>query len=271
MPELPEVETIKNDLLPHVTGHRIKGVTLLWVKMLRQPSKEEFDNVIGGQKISGMDRRGKFLIFNLESGYKLILHMRMSGSLILGKDNPPPHTRAVIHLDNDMNIFFNDPRKFGTIQLVKDEECVLGKLGVEPLEPGFTPQTLAKLLENRKSPIKSVLLDQGLIAGIGNMYADEALFASKIHPMRLANTLSPSEIKRLHQAIQEVLRLGIKSKGASVSNYFRPDGETGTAHKQFKVAHRKDESCPVCKTTLQRIRVHQRGTYFCPCCQKEDG
>jgi formamidopyrimidine-DNA glycosylase len=271
MPELPEVETIKNDLAPHVIGHRIKGVTLLWGKMLRQPSKEEFDHIIGGQKISGMDRRGKFLVFNLESGYKLILHMRMSGSLILGHDNPPPHTRAVIHLDDNMNIFFNDPRKFGTMQLVKDEKCVFKKLGVEPLEPGFTPQILAKLLESRKSPIKSVLLDQALIAGIGNMYADEALFASKIHPLRPANTLTRTESEDLNKAIRQVLRLGIKNKGASVTNYFRPDGETGTAHKQFKVAHCKDKPCPVCKTTLQRIRVHQRGTYFCPCCQKEAG
>jgi formamidopyrimidine-DNA glycosylase len=268
MPELPEVETIKNDLAPHVTGRTITGVTLLWEKTLQQPSGEEFERIIKNQKITGMERRGKYLIFDLESGYKLIMHMRMSGSLMLGHDNPPPHTRAIIHLDNNSNIYFNDPRKFGKMQLVKDCGCVFGKLGVEPLSSDFTVQSLTGLLKERKSPIKSVLLEQNLIAGIGNMYADEALFASKIHPTRPADSLTKEEIKALHQAIQDVLRLGIKNKGASVTNYFRPDGETGTAHKQFKVAHCKDKPCPVCNTPLERIRVHQRGTYFCPNCQK---
>ncbi|MDD4923584.1 MAG: DNA-formamidopyrimidine glycosylase [Dehalococcoidales bacterium] len=269
MPELPEVETIKNDLEPHVTGRKIKSVTLLWERTLQQPSKEEFERIIKNQKITGMDRRGKYLIFNLESGYKLIMHMRMSGSLMLGHDNPPPHTRTVIHLDNDTEIYFNDPRKFGKIQLVKDCQCVLGKLGVEPLSDEFTILALTEILSKRKSPVKSVLLDQCLIAGIGNMYADEALFASKIHPTRHTDSLTGEEIEALHRAIQDVLRLGIKNKGASVTNYFRPDGETGTAHKQFKVAHCKDKPCPVCRTPLERIRVHQRGTYFCPNCQKE--
>jgi formamidopyrimidine-DNA glycosylase len=269
MPELPEVETIKNDLLPHVIGRRIKSVSLLWERTLQQPSKEEFTRIIAGQKITGMDRRGKYLIFELESGFKLIMHMRMSGSLMLGKNNPPPHTRAIVHLDDGSNIYFNDPRKFGKMQLVKDCKCVLGKLGVEPLSDEFTVKTLTGLLNGRKSPIKSVLLDQCLIAGIGNMYADEALFASKIHPSRPTDSLTKEEIKALYKAIQDVLRQGIKNKGASVTNYFRPDGETGTAHKQFKVAHCKDKPCPVCRTPLERIIVHQRGTYFCPNCQKK--
>jgi formamidopyrimidine-DNA glycosylase len=268
MPELPEVETIKNDLEPKVVGRTIKSVTLNWERTLQQPSKEEFDLIIKNQKISGMDRRGKYLIFEFESGYKLIMHMRMSGSLMLGKNNPPPHTRAIVHLDNRTDIYFNDPRKFGKMQLVNDCQCILGKLGVEPLGDEFTIRTLTGLLNGRKSPIKSVLLDQCLIAGIGNMYADEALFASKIHPTRSADSLTKEEIEALHKAIQDVLRLGIKNKGASVTNYFRPDGESGTAHKQFKVAHCKDKPCPVCHTPLERIRVHQRGTYFCPHCQK---
>jgi formamidopyrimidine-DNA glycosylase len=143
MPELPEVETIKNDLMPHVVGRIIKSVTLLWERTLQQPSKEEFERIIEGQKINGMDRRGKYLIFNLESGYRLIMHMRMSGSLMLGHDNLPPHTRAIIHLDDGSEIYFNDPRKFGKMQLVKDCECVLGKLGVEPLGDEFTAEVLA--------------------------------------------------------------------------------------------------------------------------------
>ena len=268
MPELPEVETIKNDLEPNVTGRTIKGVTLLWERTLQQPCKDDFIRLITGQKISDMERRGKYLIFNLESGFKLIMHMRMSGSLMLGKDNHPPHTRAVIHLDNDTEIYFNDPRKFGKMQLVKDCECVLGKLGIEPLTDEFTVKAFAGLLENRKTPIKGILLNQCLIAGIGNMYADEALFASKIHPKRPAGSLSEDEIKDLHKAIQDVLRLGIRNKGATVNNYVRPDGDSGSAQKQFKVAHCKDKPCAVCRTPLQRIRVHQRGTYFCPNCQK---
>ncbi len=268
MPELPEVETIKNDLEPYVAGRSIINVTLLWERTLQHPAKEEFERIIKGQKISGMDRRGKYLIFNLESGYKLVMHMRMSGSLMLGHNNPPPHTRAIVHLDNDTEIYFNDPRKFGKMQLVKDCDCLLGKLGIEPLSDEFTVEAFAGLLNNRKTAIKGILLNQCLIAGIGNMYADEALFASKIHPERPANSLSKEEIKTLHKAIRDVLKLGIRNKGASVTNYFRPDGETGSAHKQFKVAHCKDKPCPVCRTPLQRIRVHQRGTYFCPNCQK---
>lgn len=268
MPELPEVETIKNDLEPNVTGCTIKSVTLLWERMLLQPSKDEFERVIKNQKIIGMDRRGKYLIFKLESGYNLIMHMRMSGSLMLGKGNPPPHTRAVIHLDDGTEIHFNDPRKFGKMQLVKDCECVLGKLGVEPLSDEFTVEAFARLLDNRKTAIKGILLNQCLVAGIGNMYADEALFASKIHPERPAASLTEGEKIALHKAIRDVLWSGIKNKGASVSNYFRPDGDSGAAQKQFKVAHCKDKPCPVCRTPLQRIRVHQRGTYFCPHCQK---
>jgi formamidopyrimidine-DNA glycosylase len=269
MPELPEVETIKNELAPNVIGHRIKSIKLLWERTLQQPSKEELERIVRGQEITGIERRGKYLILNLGSGYKLILHMGMSGSLMLGQDNPPPHTRAIIHLDNDMNIYFNDPRKFGKMYLVKECEHVFDKLGIEPLSPDFTTQSLAEILKSRKSPVKSVLMNQSLIAGIGNMYADEALFASRIHPLRPADSLTEEEIKSLHQAIQDVLRQGIKNKGASVTNYFRPDGEAGTAHKEFRVAHRKDKPCPVCNTPIQRICVNQRGTCFCPCCQKE--
>ncbi|MFA5629521.1 MAG: DNA-formamidopyrimidine glycosylase [Dehalococcoidales bacterium] len=268
MPELPEVETIKNDLLPYIVGRTIKDVALYWERMLEEPSKEEFLDGIRNKKILGIDRRGKYIIIGLEDGLNLILHMRMSGSLMVGKDEPPPYTRAVFRLDNGDNIFFNDPRKFGKIRLVKDCNCVIGKLGVEPLSDAFTPQTFTKILSTRKSAIKALLLDQCLIAGIGNMYADEALFASKIHPKKPANTLSANEIKVLHQAIQDVLKLGIKNKGASVSNYFRPDGETGAAHREFKVAHCKNKPCTECGTILERTLVQQRGTYFCPDCQK---
>jgi formamidopyrimidine-DNA glycosylase len=152
--------------------------------------------------------------------------------------------------------------------LTRDKATVLPKLGPEPLEPDFTPDVLAERLKKRKGPIKAVLIDQSVIAGVGNMYADEALFASKIHPLRQADSLTESEIKRLHDAIQGVLRSGIESKGASVVNYYRPSGELGHAHEGFMVAHQRGENCPRCGTPIQRIAVRNRGTYFCPKCQK---
>jgi len=271
MPELPEVETIKNELSPHIIGRGISGVTLLWERMLHQPSPEEFHSRVAGKKITGLARRGKYLIFRLDSGDSLIIHLRMSGALILGGDSPPKYTRAIIHLNNGTSIFFCDPRKFGRIWLVKDECDITKKLGPEPLESAFTPEILGQKLKKRKAPVKAALLDQALIAGIGNMYADEALFAARINPLRPADSLSQDEIDRLHQAIQVVLRSAIDSKGASVSNYFRPGGEKGNAHSHFKVAHRKGELCPVCGNPIKRISIRQRGSYYCPKCQPERG
>ena len=268
MPELPEVETIKNELLPYVAGKKITGVDLFWEKMLRQPSPDEFQTRIKGQKINGISRRGKYLVFELESGDWLLIHLRMSGALLAGRGLSPRFTRAVFHLDDGSDIYFCDPRKFGRIQLVRDKNSVLGKLGVEPLEKAFTAEVLGKLLGKRKAPLKAVLLEQGLIAGIGNMYADEALFDAAINPLRAAESLSAAEIKRLHRAIRAVLKAAIESKGASISNYYRPGGEKGSAHNHFRVAHRKGENCPVCGTALERIPVRQRGSCFCPKCQK---
>jgi formamidopyrimidine-DNA glycosylase len=269
MPELPEVETIKTELSPYVIGRNIKGVTLLWEGIVRQPSAEEFRSRITGQKIVGLARRGKYLLVNLSRGDLLIIHLKMSGSLLVGRDSPEPprFTRAIIHLDGGTSIFFRDPRKFGLMRLVKDKESVVGKLGPEPLEPEFTPGLLQKLLAKRQAPIKALLCDQNFMAGIGNMYADEALFATKIHPLRMGVSLSREETKRLHQAIRQVLRAGIGHKGASVQNYYRPDGTAGTAHFEFKVAHRRGQNCPICGTPIERIVVRGRGTYFCPRCQ----
>ena len=271
MPELPEVETIKNELLPYVIGHRIADITLLWERIVRQPSVEEFYSRLIGQEITGIARRGKYLIFSLTSGDLLIIHLKMSGSLLLKPASAPLErfTRAIIHLNNETVIFFRDPRKFGVMRLVADRNNIVGKLGPEPLEPDFTPQVLAQRLAKRKAPIKAVLLDQHFIAGIGNMYADEALFAARIHPLRASDSLSPDEIKRLHWAIQQVLWAGISNKGASTDTYFRPSGERGTAHFQFQVAHRRGQNCPVCGTPLERIPIRNRGSYFCPNCQPE--
>lgn len=269
MPELPEVETIRNDLLPQLAGRCFTRVRLFDNQIVRQPSPEEFRHRLVGQTIRDIRRRGKYLLFQLSNGEVLIMHLKMSGFLRLQPSSarPEPYTRAILHLDNSVQLRFYDQRKFGTIWLVKDENEVVGKLGPEPLEHSFTPGVLSRLLRHHSMPIKALLCDQNIIAGIGNMYADEALFAAQIHPLRKAKDLSWEEIQRLHQATRQVLNAGIKQSGASVDTYQRPSGELGTAHFSFQVAHRNNALCYNCHTPLARILVRGRGTYFCPKCQ----
>jgi formamidopyrimidine-DNA glycosylase len=224
--------------------------------------------------IKEIGRRGKYLIFRLSSGEALIIHLRMTGSLLLKRKGEPltknsSYIRAVFGLDNGMELLFNDRRKLGTISLVKDENEEIGKLGPEPLDPDFTAKALAERLSRHKAPIKAVLCDQEVIAGIGNMYADEALFFAHIHPLRAANSLSDGEIKKLHKAIQDVLTKAIGNGGASISDYRRPTGEKGSQQYDFYAAHRGGETCKVCATPIERIVVRNRGTYFCPKCQKD--
>jgi formamidopyrimidine-DNA glycosylase len=273
MPELPEVETVKNELLPHVIGRCITGIDLAWDGIVRYPSAEQFRDRLLGQTITGLTRRGKYLIFGLTDADFLVIHLKMSGSLLLKPAAAlnERFVRAIIFLDNETAILFRDPRKFGRMWLVADTGAIAAKLGPEPLSPAFTQELLAQLLDNRSAPIKALLFDQAFIAGIGNMYADEALFAARIHPLRSGKSLSSEEVARLHQAIQKVLRAGINNKGASIENYFRPDGTPGTAHFEFQVAHRRGQTCPVCGTPLQRIVVRNRGAYLCPNCQPQRG
>jgi formamidopyrimidine-DNA glycosylase len=271
MPELPEVETVKNELLPHVIGRCITGIDLVWDGIVRYPSAGEFRDRLLGQTVTGISRRGKYLIFSLTGADLLVIHLKMSGSLLLKPAGAVDErfVRAIIFLDNETAILFCDPRKFGRMWLVADTGAIAARLGPEPLSTAFTPESLAQRLDNRNAPIKALLLDQAFIAGIGNMYSDEALFAARIHPLRPGKSLSAEEIARLHQAIQKVLRAGIKNKGASIENYFRPDGALGTAHFEFQVAHRRGQNCPVCGAPLQRIVVRNRGTYLCPNCQPQ--
>ena len=265
MPELPEVETIRNELEPHVIGRTVKGLSFPWEGIVRQPSLEEFCARLIGQRITGLGRRGKYLIFRLSGRQALVIHLKMTGSLWLKE--PEKFVRAIIHLDDGTNIYFRDPRKFGIMWLTDDAKSVGVKMGPEALGSDFTTKVLAEKLKKRTAPIKALLCDQGLVAGIGNMYADGALFAAKIHPMRAGGSLTKEKVKRLHEAIQEVLRAGIHEKGASTDTYFRPSGEPGTAHDHFRVAHRQGETCPLCGTPLERTVVRNRGSYFCPKCQ----
>lgn len=269
MPELPEVETVKNELAPHTVGRTVTDVTLCWEGIVREPSVTEFCFRLIGREITGLTRRGKYLLASLNSGEWLILHLKMSGALLVspGSSELPRFTRAIIHLDNGTNIVFRDPRKFGRMWLVKDKESVVGELGPEPLEPGFTPQLLAQRLNKRTAPLKALLCDQKVIAGVGNLYADEALFLARIHPLRAGGSLTPAGLKRLHRAIREVLWTGIKNKGASIENYIRPDGTPGSAHLEFRVPRQAGKPCSHCGTPIERITVRGRGTYFCPECQ----
>jgi formamidopyrimidine-DNA glycosylase len=269
MPELPEVETIKNEISPKLIGRHIKEVILLWDGIVKLPSVEEFKTGLSGRKIRDINRRGKYLLVGLNYADTLIIHLKMSGSLLVASDNaePPQYTRAILKLDDGTNVYFRDPRKFGRMWLVEDIDTVVGKLGPEALGRDLTPKRLAEMMAKHKAPIKALLCDQGLIAGIGNLYADEALFAAKIHPMRTGESLTEDEVIRLQKAIREVLLSGIKNKGASIVNYYRPDGTKGTAHSEFRIAHRRGENCYVCGMPVQRIVVRGRGTYFCPKCQ----
>jgi len=273
MPELPEVETIVNDLRPELVGHRFTGVSISWPRMVLQPSASEFQRRLPGQLIKEIARRGKYLVFRLDSGEALILHLRMTGSLLLrrkGKHHSEPYSyiTAIFGLDNGTELIFTDRRKLGTVSLVQNEAELDAKLGPEPLEPSFTTGVLTERLGKHKAPIKAVLCDQQVIAGIGNMYADESLFLARTHPLRAANSLNQEEIKRLHRAIREVLRNAIGNGGASISDYRRPGGEKGSQQYAFYVAHRGGQTCKVCATPIERIPVRNRGTYFCPRCQK---
>lgn len=269
MPELPEVETVKNELMPHIIGRSITGVTLFWEGIVREPASTEFRSRLTGREITGLTRRGKYLLASLNSREWFVIHLKMSGALIVCPDSSelPRFTRAAIHLDNGTNIYFRDPRKFGRMWLVKDIDGVVGELGPEPLEPDFTPRLLAQRLRKRTAPLKAILCDQKVIAGIGNLYADEALFLAGVHPLKTGGSLSLEEIKCLHHAIRQVLRAGIKNKGASIENYIRPDGTPGSAHLEFKVPRQAGEPCTRCGTPIERITVRNRGTYFCPKCQ----
>jgi formamidopyrimidine-DNA glycosylase len=267
MPELPEVETIRNELTPWVAGQSFTQVTILDTKLVCDGSAEEIRRGLTGQKVESLQRRGKYLIFHLSNGSSLIIHLRMTGSLLLDPKDADRYGRAVFQLSNGHHFVFSDRRRLGKLWLVDDDDIVISKLGPEPFDESFTPDIFEQKLSRHHIPIKAALLDQSIVAGIGNMYADEALFAARIHPLRKADDLSPVEVQTLYHSIRRVLQAAITNKGASVDTYIRPEGELGTAHFNFKVAHRGGELCPVCGSLIERCLVQNRGTYFCPRCQ----
>ncbi len=264
MPELPEVETIARNLRPVLADKSILSANLLWKRTLSEPSPQKFRQRIAGQTIREVYRRGKFLCLKL-SGDTLLIHLRMSGDLlaVLGGYLPSPHDRLILELSDDTRLVFTDPRKFGRVWLTADPSSLLGSLGPEPLSAEFTARLLYDRLHARRRQLKPLLLDQTFLAGLGNIYTDEALHLAKLHPLRLSDSILVEEAEGLWRAIREVLESGIRHNGASIDWVYRG----GDFQNQFRVYQRTGQPCPVCGTQIERIVIGQRGTHFCPKCQ----
>lgn len=270
MPELPEVETVVRALRPLLVGRTITGARNTWPRHIDRPDFPALVERLTGQTVEAIGRRGKFIIIHLTDDENLIIHLRMSGHLSVVDAALPltEHTHTVFELDNSFELRFRDTRKFGRVYLVRDPEEVLGKLGPEPLAPEFTLETFAEILRSRKRLLKPFLLDQAMIAGIGNIYADEALFDAGIHPLRRTDTLSDEEIEVLYVAIRRVLEIGIAREGASIDTYVKPDGEMGDMQNAVMVFRRTDRPCYRCGTPIVRLIVGGRSTHICPQCQR---
>jgi formamidopyrimidine-DNA glycosylase len=273
MPELPEVETFVVDLRPQLAGRQIVGAHVLWPRTLAEPDLPAFEARLRDQRIVGLDRRGKYLLCRLDSGDTLIVHLRMTGRLeILPAGSPAlagPHVRAWLDLAEGEHLVFTDPRKFGRIWLVADDQKILGKLGPEPLAWDFTPERLAERLRGRRVAIKALLMDQRVVAGLGNIYADEALFLAGIHPLRPGADLSDDAVRHLHEAIRLVLGEAIGQRGTTLRDYHPPYSAEGAYQNHLRVYGQADRPCPRCGTPIRRIRVTQRSTHFCPHCQPD--
>jgi len=277
MPELPEVQTIVNDLnAAGIDGAVITGAKVFWPRTIAEPSAKSFCKHIKDKKILAIRRRGKFIVFEFESGENLLIHLRMSGRLHLVSRHLPreKHEHVILNFSDGNQLRFHDTRKFGRIYLTAEACRILGRLGLEPLTTGFTRKILAQRLHPRKCRLKPLLLDQTFIAGLGNIYADEALWESKIHPCRIAASLSDSEIRALHRAIPIVLKRGLKNLGTSLgtgkTNFYSIAKHQGRNRDELKVFRRTGRPCRRCRTKIQRIVVGQRSTHVCPRCQKEN-
>lgn len=268
MPELPEVENIRKGLLPLV-GECLTRIKILAPK-IATPNAQTLENCLTGKKLHGIKRRGKYLLLNFHE-LTLIVHLKMTGQLILYDSEQPlsKHTRAVLSFSH-YHLHFNDVRKFGFLKVVNSSSSLNLALGPEPLNQNFTVPLLSELIKKRyasKRPIKSHLLDQTFIAGLGNIYADEALFAAKLNPKRLLKSLSTEEIARLHRSLKNILKEAIKAGGTTFSNYVNAHGEKGNYKKQLKVYQRANQECLVCGKVIKKIKIGGRSSYFCPTCQ----
>ena len=273
MPELPEVETVRTRLEPVLVGRRFDRVEIRDPRVTRPTEPREVAAELEGETVAAVGRRGKYLVVRFESGRVLLIHLRMTGTMRHESDGAPehdPHLRVVVTLDDGSDVSYRDVRRFGTWLLLEpgEETAYLAeRLGEEPLSRAFTPASLAARFDRRRAPVKAALLDQRAAAGMGNIYADEALWRAQIHPLRPAGDLDEQELKRLHRAVREALEAGIARQGTTLRDYRTPDGEEGRMQAALRVYGREGEPCYRCGAQIGKTRAAGRGTWYCPNCQ----
>jgi formamidopyrimidine-DNA glycosylase len=270
MPELPEVETIRRQLEPEVVGRRIESLEVLDPRWTEPVPPADVERAVAGRRIEALDRRGKWLLMGLERGVWLVMHLRMTGNLVLTDADEERFMRARIGLDDGRRLLFNDARRFGTGLVVPGtdlEDYLSSRVGIEPLSDAFTPDALGELAAGRTAPLKSFLMMQSGIAGIGNIYADEALHRARLHPLSPAGSMRREHWEDLHEGIVETLEAGLSNGGASIDDYRDACGEEGSMQDEFLVYGREGEPCPGCGAPIRRIVISGRSSFFCPRCQ----
>lgn len=274
MPELPEVETYVRELEPALLGRTVSGATVRWARTVEMPTVPAFTQAMIGRRFTTFTRRGKYMLLGLENGATLIVHLRMTGRLTVYPMAvaPDKHTHVLFDLADGGQLHFQDSRKFGRIWHVETPAAVLAKLGPEPLSDEFVLTDFAQRLAGRAASIKALLLDQSIVAGVGNIYADESLYLAGIHPARTGGALKLEEIAKLQGAIRTVLGKAIAARGSSlgtssIQNYQRPNGEPGGYQVEHRVFQRTGQPCLHCGAPVERIVIAQRSTHFCPTCQ----
>ncbi|MDQ3857296.1 MAG: bifunctional DNA-formamidopyrimidine glycosylase/DNA-(apurinic or apyrimidinic site) lyase [Actinomycetota bacterium] len=272
MPELPEVETIRSRLAADLVGRRFERVEIRDSRLTRPEPPEAVAAELAGERVADVRRRGKYLIFAFASGRHLLVHLRMTGTFEHpAPDDTVPYRRAVVRLDDGSDLAYRDLRRFGVWLLLESGELDVyldARIGGEPLDAAFTTASLARSLERRRVPVKGALLDQRAVAGVGNIYADEALWRARIHPLRPAGELSRAEVAELRKGIRRALELGIARQGTTLSDYRDPKGRRGRMQFELRVYGRGGEPCDRCGTPIAKTRVAGRGTWYCPRCQR---
>ena len=274
MPELPEVETVRRRLAPVLEGATIERVEIADPRLTRPVDPDIVAGQLAGESVVGLDRRGKYLLWRLASGRTLVVHLRMTGSFRHAPTGELPddaHRRATLTLDTGAEVAYRDVRRFGTWELLDQDHLtpyIAARLGPEPLASSFSAARLGTLMAGRRAPMKAFLLDQRRLAGIGNIYADEALWRARIHPLRPTGELDPDEVARLHRSLRAALRRGVELQGSTLRDYVTPDGDGGGMQHEFHVYGRLGEPCDRCGRPIERIVVGGRGTWFCPRCQR---
>jgi formamidopyrimidine-DNA glycosylase len=273
MPELPEVESVRRQLEPALVGRRFEHVTIDDPRLVRPYEPAEVAAELEGERVEAVERRGKYLVVRFESGRVLLIHLRMTGSLLhaaAGSLEDDPHRRAVVTLEDGSDVAYRDVRRFGTWLLLEPGEAepyLSERVGDEPLDTLFTAARLGERLADRKTSLKAALLDQRTLAGMGNIYVDEALWRAKLNPLRPASGLDRAELRRLHRSIRAALEHGLARQGSTLRDYRLPDGSGGSMQDEFRVYGRGGEPCDRCGTPISRTRVAGRTTWFCPTCQ----